>query len=271
MESPVPSPHTLNKGEYYRVPTILSYHQLHEDGQATEERTSLPLSVFEAQILDLLADGWRVVPLADIIPLICRAEPISTEQSTIAITFDDAYVDVLKAAPFLASLKLPATVFVLTDYIGKTNLWNPKAHIIKRHLSRSEMLDLASAGMDFQFHGCDHHRLTKFLPEQLVHLFSRGQASFHAIFGRRASVIAYPFGAFNHDVVEAATQFFRYGLSVSRGSWAGTDSEYRLNRVEVTNGMTARFLLDLLSCDRRKRRALVQQQRLRKPRGEGGM
>jgi peptidoglycan/xylan/chitin deacetylase (PgdA/CDA1 family) len=222
--------------------------------------------VFRTQIETLLADGWRVVPLADIIPLICCRERDAPEEPALAITFDDAYVDVLRAAPWLASRSLPATVFVLTDFIGQTNFWNPKAETITRHLSRAEMLDLAVAGVDFQFHGCDHHRLTKFSREQLDQLFSRGQAAFASVFSRNASIIAYPYGAFNEAVLETAARFFRHGLSVSQGQWAGPECEYRLNRVEVTNGMTPGFLLKLLSIDRRKRRGLIQEQRLRETR-----
>jgi peptidoglycan/xylan/chitin deacetylase (PgdA/CDA1 family) len=269
MESPVPPPHRLRTGEKDRVPAVLCFHQFHDEGQASPERTSLPTSVFEAQMRSLLADGWRIVPLAEVIPLICQPE-YTPEEPKLAITFDDAYVDVLKVAPLLTSLDLPATVFVLTDYIGKTNLWNPKAYTIRQHLSRSEMLGLASKRVDFQFHGCHHHRLTKFPPQQLEQFFFRGQDAFGEVFGREATMIAYPYGALSNDVLEAAARHFQYGLSVSQGKWSGPESRLQLNRVEVTSDMTARFLVDLLSCDRRRRREFLLEHRAAKQQRAGG-
>lgn len=68
-----------------------------------------------------LALHYNVVPLHEFVE---RVETGASLQSVAAITFDDAYAGVFEhAAPLLEALELPATVFVVADAPGRSDLF----------------------------------------------------------------------------------------------------------------------------------------------------
>jgi peptidoglycan/xylan/chitin deacetylase (PgdA/CDA1 family) len=84
---------------------VLCYHGVSE---TWPDPTAVTPSDFAAQLEGLLARGYQGQTLAS--ALVAPAAP-----RTFAVTFDDAPLSVYeRAAPILAELGLPATVFVAT-------------------------------------------------------------------------------------------------------------------------------------------------------------
>ncbi|MBN8831839.1 MAG: polysaccharide deacetylase family protein [Sphingomonadales bacterium] len=105
----------LSKGLVGRAdPVILMYHRVAE---ARVDPWGLAVSPdhFAEQMREL--KRWRrPVPLDE---MAARAVAGTLEPGTVAITFDDAYRDVLvNAKPVLEALGIPATVFVVTGELG---------------------------------------------------------------------------------------------------------------------------------------------------------
>ncbi|MBI3652046.1 MAG: polysaccharide deacetylase family protein [Acidobacteria bacterium] len=100
---------------------ILMYHRFtpHEDGAATSARA------FEQQ-LKYLKTHYQVVPLAQIAQQLLQNKSLPPKLA--AITIDDGYYDAYEIAfPLLQRYQLPATLFVVTDFIErKTWLWTDK-------------------------------------------------------------------------------------------------------------------------------------------------
>jgi peptidoglycan/xylan/chitin deacetylase (PgdA/CDA1 family) len=100
---------------------ILSYHRVTPDFRATA-RDALPSLLVSTDTLrrQLEHAGRRndLVSLADARRIL--AEPASRGRNdVVAVTLDDGYGDVAEhALPVLAAMKVPATVFVPTGYIG---------------------------------------------------------------------------------------------------------------------------------------------------------
>jgi peptidoglycan/xylan/chitin deacetylase (PgdA/CDA1 family) len=96
------------------APVILLYHRVAEPRFDPWSLCVSPAN-FRAQ-LEMLAAERQVMPLDDLVAAIsARTAPAFAT----AITFDDGYRDnALVAAPLLAALKLPATLFVTTGRIG---------------------------------------------------------------------------------------------------------------------------------------------------------
>ena len=94
--------------------TILAYHSIHP-------HIYHPLSVspahFEKQ-LKYIATHCNVIPLSQLVSdLKCHK---TLQENTVAISFDDGYSDNYEFAfPLLKKYNLPATIFLVTNYIDK--------------------------------------------------------------------------------------------------------------------------------------------------------
>jgi peptidoglycan/xylan/chitin deacetylase (PgdA/CDA1 family) len=100
---------------------ILMYHRFSraEDGASTSECAF-------AQHLHYLTTHYRVVPLSQIARTLAQGKRLPPRLA--AITIDDGYQDAYDIAfPLLCRYKVPATLFVVTDFIArKTWLWTDK-------------------------------------------------------------------------------------------------------------------------------------------------
>ena len=93
---------------------ILTYHRVAEPGSSPFGLSVSPAH-FEAH-LAYLSTRCRVMPLLEMARrLACDDLP----PRSVAVTFDDGYVDNLRnARPLLERYEVPGTVFVATGYIG---------------------------------------------------------------------------------------------------------------------------------------------------------
>src|SRR5262245_8528847 len=104
---------------------ILMYHRFsnQDDGEATSAQTL-------RDQLTYLTSHYRIVPLSCVAKLIISGETIPPGLAV--ITIDDGYRDVYEIAfPILREFQVPATLFVVTDFIEeKAWLWTDKLKFI---------------------------------------------------------------------------------------------------------------------------------------------
>jgi peptidoglycan/xylan/chitin deacetylase (PgdA/CDA1 family) len=98
------------------VRAILTYHSIDASGSPI----SVSAEQFERHVRWLAGGRVRVVPLEDL-------KSAGDETDTIAITFDDGFVNFAGAAELLLAHGLAATVFVVTRQVGLTNAWGGRA------------------------------------------------------------------------------------------------------------------------------------------------
>jgi peptidoglycan/xylan/chitin deacetylase (PgdA/CDA1 family) len=108
---------------------VLAYHRVTDvvdlDGEMSAVNPALCISAsaFRRQMIQVKRK-FEVLSLEEALAAIAGQRPL--RRDACAITFDDGYADVaLRAAPILAELRIPATVFVPTGYIG---LGSPLVH-----------------------------------------------------------------------------------------------------------------------------------------------
>jgi len=115
---------------------ILMYHRFsnQNDGEATSAHA------FREQ-LTYLTSHYRIVPLSSIAELIKRGETIPPGLAV--ITIDDGYRDVYDIAfPILREFQVPATLFLVTDFIEeKAWLWTDKLKFITQQ-TKSRWLEV---------------------------------------------------------------------------------------------------------------------------------
>lgn len=120
---------------------VLIYHRVlaQPDALLSSEPDA---ALFKAQ-MQLLASCFHVLPLSEAVE---RLGAGSLPPRAACITFDDGYANNLTvAAPILAALRLPATVFVATGFIGADPMWNDV--VIESVRRAGDMLDLSTLGL----------------------------------------------------------------------------------------------------------------------------
>ena len=126
---------------------LLMYHSVADEGSAPyiDPANRTTPSDFERQ-MTFLARHRHVIALQDLTDQLIAGH--SPRHGTVCITFDDGYVDNLTiAAPILAKLRLPATLFLPTGYIERAEAqWVDSLHCLFRFRTR-DSLDLARFGL----------------------------------------------------------------------------------------------------------------------------
>ena len=196
--------------------TILVYHAVGADGEKPS-RFILPRRSFEWQ-MRTLARRRRVLTLDDLVAL-HRTNRLPPARSVV-ITFDDGYRDTRElAAPVLARLRLPATLFLVSGLVGDDKVWQGDGELTGRPLMSWEDVDaLRAHGFDLGAHTRTHPILTELAPEQLDAEIAGSRADLGKRLGAPPTAFAYPYGKWNVAAAEAARRAgFSSALTVSAG------------------------------------------------------
>ncbi len=187
----------------------LAYHAVTD-----EWPNSLAVSVesFRAQIHGLAERGLHGVTLA--------AVARSGRRDEIGVTFDDGFANVATAAkPILDELGWTATVFVVTDAVGRAEpmLWlgGSKAESASERLPLGwdDLDGLAGAGWEIGSHGRTHRLLSTLDDESLDDELRTSKETIEAR-GFECASISYPYGELDDRVIAVAA---RVGYTAGSG------------------------------------------------------
>ena len=127
------------------VASILMYHSIPSPHETSwiDPRNCLSAEQFEAQIR-FLATHRHVISIDQLIHQLEKGERIRRE--TVAITFDDGYLNNLRvAAPILAKYNLPATLYLATAYVNASeNQWIDTLYAAFRARSKHDLTVLGN-------------------------------------------------------------------------------------------------------------------------------
>lgn len=189
------------------------------------------------QHMALLA-GWQQGQVVDF-----DAAALSCDGCRVAITFDDGYFDNLEvAAPILGELGLPFTIFVTSEFVrtGKAGFLSPTA---LRALA-------ALPGAQIGAHGANHVALTKCDEATLHNELTSSRHYLEDVLGSEVRTLAYPFGAADRRVRDAA---LAVGYELGACSLAGINPHARdpllLARTEIVSFDSERVFAQKLRGD----------------------
>lgn len=140
------------------------------------------------------------------------------EQPLVHITFDDGYRHLIDALPnLIEQFSFQPLVFVPTAFIGQDNRWDYSHYFANEpHLSESEIKDLAKAGVRFGAHGHTHTALTTMNEDEARQELRDSKDIIEQIAGERVDSISYPFGRYNQQVLEIASELgYESGYSMA--------------------------------------------------------
>ncbi|MCP4986386.1 MAG: polysaccharide deacetylase family protein [Colwellia sp.] len=175
---------------------ILQYHHVND---STPASTSISPKQFEVHLQYLKDKDFKVVPLSEIINSIKKQQPLADK--SVAITFDDAYLDVLtQAKPILDKFDFPYTIFVNPGIIDRNEGKNAS-----HYLSWIQLKALADEGVIIANHGYEHDSLARiaggltqgeWLKEQ-TELLLKAEAIIKDNTGQSWRYFAYPYGEYD--------------------------------------------------------------------------
>ena len=208
---------------------ILTYHSLDDSGSVL----STPPHLFAEQMRILNEPDVRVVPLDRIREVRGGTTPSG---HLVAITFDDGFRSVYEhGLPVLLRYGFPATIFLVTDYCGKTNSWPGQPLYAKPCplLTWAEVREMSKVGVTFGSHTRTHPDLRTVAHSGAEEELVASKKAIEDAIGRPVDMLAYPYGAYDDRAKHLAQQHFTLACSAMLG-FAGAGSDlFALERLDM--------------------------------------
>ncbi|NMF96728.1 polysaccharide deacetylase family protein [Aromatoleum toluolicum] len=222
-----------NAGEH--GPVMLAYHSVQSGKESPMWPWAVSLHRFVEQVDFLVAQGYRVITMADL-----AMGKFDHGERTVAITFDDGYVDNLQAYQALLERGLRATWLVVTGAFGATPNWPGDGRPAGRLLSVAELRDMHAAGMEIGSHTVHHARLPALDDNALALELQDSRAALEDALGLAVTSFAYPYGAWDMRCAGAVRAAGYLAACTTRTGWALRDGNpFTLRRLTIFNHDTA--------------------------------
>ncbi len=181
----------------YKTISTLMYHQIQAITPEEDTFRLVPPEVFDAQMKYLYDHGFTTVTLDDVLTGVDKAE--KTHGRRIVITFDDGYFDnYTNAFPILQKYGFSATIFLVTDFLGKRF-----GRVQTKYLMDwSHVREMSKYGISFQSHTCTHPNLTKLSNEGVLKELLECREKIEDALGIGVRHLAYPGGKYDKRVMQ---------------------------------------------------------------------
>lgn len=209
-------------------PPILMYHRIGDPTTESGAGLFVTPETFERQMEFLKAHSYQVWSLSRLIQAIKNSENIP--MNVVVITFDDGYLDNFKNAfPILKKMDFPATIFMITDNIGKPD-W----------LSEEDLKILEASGIEIGSHTAHHEFLPQGAPENLSHEIVDSKKTLEEILGHPVTLFSYPAGGVT-DAIRDLVREAGYEGAVTTNYGKGRLDPYMLRRIKVSDAHGSLF------------------------------
>jgi peptidoglycan/xylan/chitin deacetylase (PgdA/CDA1 family) len=208
---------------------VLTYHSVSLDGGF---QTVAPRDFIRQ--MEYLKSNYSIVPLAEVLNYVGKAE--SSARRFAAITFDDGYQDFyLNVYPFLCKHKLPATVFVATDYVGRN--W-PFVECNPKVLTWGQIEEISNNNVEIGAHTVTHPNLKERTPEEAEQEVVRSKKEIERHLRRKVSFFSYPFSRYTNKTLNIVKNAgFEAGFG-GTGTIQKNSCLFTLNRIQVDRSIS---------------------------------
>ncbi len=210
--------------------SILMYHNVdHSDRPKTN--TVSPES-FLKQMAYLQQHGYHVITLDAWVTAIKQNKIFP--HKTVVITFDDGFENnYTQAFAILKQYQFPATIFLITDVVGKPGF-----------LTWDQIKEMEKSGISFG----SHTRLHSYLPS-IDHAEQRNQIQIskeilETQLGHTIDYLAYPSGGFNESIQALVKESgYKGACTTNRGYHPHNDDPYEIKRIRFGDQDNSDFVL----------------------------
>jgi peptidoglycan/xylan/chitin deacetylase (PgdA/CDA1 family) len=173
---------------------ILLYHSIANAGSSVHRRWTVTRDRFARQMRCLAEHGFRPITVSALAEAVSRRDTLPCR--AIVLTFDDGYRDFLtEALPVLQLHGFPATLFVVTRYVGGTSGWlKDAAERDRPMLSWPEIRSLAESGVECGAHTHSHPQLDIISAADAYEEIYSSRCALEDRLGQAVLSFAYPHG-----------------------------------------------------------------------------
>lgn len=233
----------------FRVP-ILLYHRF---GATVADSMTITTPVFEAQMKYLHDNGYKVIPLRQLVDYY-RGKAQAPGPKSVVIAADDAHKSVYSdMLPIIKKYRYPVTVFAYPSAISNA----------KYAMTWNQMRDLGKTGLfDVQSHTYWHpnfkkeaRKLSKSALDILVMTqLKKSKARLETELGTRVEMLAWPFGIYDDYLIGKASEAgYISTFTIERRHATAADSIMKLPRYLLVNADNGKAFAQLLEGNAVKR------------------
>jgi peptidoglycan/xylan/chitin deacetylase (PgdA/CDA1 family) len=224
------------------------YHMVRETNDPREKRYCCSHRNFGRQMAYLKKAGYQIIRLDDLVNLIISTNKTNQTNKTsqinqlvkphksVVITFDDGYMDNYEnALPILREYNFPATVFVVSSLVGKTNNWMRADGYPERPLMGwHEIEEMKGSGFTIGSHSVNHCHLSHLSLEDAKREIEDSKTFLEDKLRIPMSHFAYPHGDMNKSIVNMVKEVgYRTACSTKSGFNSDGINLFELRRIEI--------------------------------------
>lgn len=127
-----------------------------------------------------------------------------------SVTFDDGFQNVIENAfPELRKRKIPTTLFIPTDYLGKIPGWiNNEDHsgFNERIITADQLSNLPTDLVMIGSHCLTHQNLTALSQQEIKKELVESKSKLEKMLNKKIELLAFPYGAYDKKVLKLSKQ-----------------------------------------------------------------
>lgn len=214
---------------------VVAFHRVSD---AYQDSLTCDVKTFES-FCEFFRRHFAVVPLSEMVSRLERGQALLR---TLAVTFDDGYRDNHEhAAPILSALGLPATFFVVSDFIETDTVapWDRAHTSAPPWMTWAQVSDLRRRGFEIGAHTRTHANLGQVTGARAEWEITGSRQEIEARLGARVELFAHPYGG-AENITEPNRELVRQaGFRCCASCYGGTNSRggdaFRLRRIPISS------------------------------------
>ena len=200
------------------------YHSVIDTNQSHKRTAPYTISLqnFRAQMEYLVHEQIRTIAIRDLLD--ASEGGLSSGQNTIALTFDDGYVDNYHLIlPILKEFNLIATFFVIAGRVDTPG-----------YLSWAQLHQLLRDGMDIQSHTMNHLALSTLSSHAALYELVESKRRLEQELRKQILFISFPHGSYDERILKLVKRAGYRGALNSDITYFDTNGDYyRIGRIDI--------------------------------------
>lgn len=220
------------------VAPIIMYHSVNPQA-LPENRLAVKSETFERQMNFLKRNRYNVLSLEKLVDLIRDKKKLPPR--TIAITFDDGYIDnYTYAFAILKKYNLPATIFIIVNEVDRRNQLG-----LRDRLNWQEIKTMQDSGLiAFGSHALGPDPLIKIKSrEELKRQIFDSRQILEEKLGKKVNLFSYPEGMFDAKIRQLVIEAGYLGaVATNPGPDYSDDDTFALKRIRISENASNMFI-----------------------------